>query len=202
MEVKIFEGKSKEDTLTKALEELKLKENDIYVSYEENKGGLFKSSTYKLRIITKEAVADYIKDYLKQLLLDMGIETTFESKIREEQIIIKMYSNKNAILIGKNGQTLEALQTIIKNVVNKNIGIYPLVILDVENYKEKHERALERLAKNVAREVSKTKIEAKLEAMNSYERRIIHNILTDFKGVKTISEGEEPNRYVIIKPEE
>ena len=68
--------------------------------------------------------------------------------------------------------------------------------------KEKREKLLERLAKRIAREVKSTKVEAKLDSMNSYERRVIHNILTNFKGVYTESEGEEPNRYVVIKPKE
>jgi spoIIIJ-associated protein len=113
-----------------------------------------------------------------------------------------MYSNNNPILIGKNGQTLEALQNIVKNVVSNNVGIYPVVMLDVENYKEKQEKRIERLAKDTAREVLRTKVEARLENMNSYERRIVHNILTDFKGIYTTSEGEEPNRYVVIKIKE
>ena len=75
-------------------------------------------------------------------------------------------------------------------------------IIDVNEYKEKREQSLERLAKRVAREVRTTKIEAKMDSMNSYERRIIHNALTNFKGVYTESEGEEPNRYVVVKPQE
>lgn len=201
MEVKVFEGKIKEEIVEKALKELNVNENEIYMTSEEIKGGLFKSLSYKLKIIKKEDVINFIEEYLKDLLKDMGIDVTFESKIREEQIILKMYSDKNSILIGKNGQTLKALQIILKSVINKQIGVYPLILLDVENYKEKHEKAIERLAKNVAREVARTKVEAQLEIMNSYERRIVHNILTNFKGIVTISEGEEPNRRIVIKPE-
>ena len=72
----------------------------------------------------------------------------------------------------------------------------------VNEYKEKREKSLEGLAKRVAREVAATKIEVKLDSMNSYERRIIHNILTNNKRVYTESEGEEPNRYVVVKPKE
>ena len=75
------------------------------------------------------------------------------------------------------------------------------VLLDVENYRQKRQKSLEFLAKKTAKEVSRTKVEAHLENMNAYERRIIHNILTDFKGVKTESEGVEPNRHIVIKPE-
>ena len=75
----------------------------------------------------------------------------------------------------------------------------PKIILDVEDYKDRQVKRIERLAKNLAREVLKTKVDVEMEAMNSYERRIVHNILTDFKGIKTESVGEEPNRKVVIK---
>ncbi len=202
MKTKIYEGKNESEALEKALKELKLTESEVLYKAEEVKGKLFKTSTTRISIIAISEVEEFIKEYLKQLLTDMGIEATFESRIREKQIYIKMYSNNNPILIGKNGQTLEALQNIVKNVVSNNVGIYPVVMLDVENYKEKQEKRIERLAKDTAREVLRTKVEARLENMNSYERRIVHNILTDFKGIYTTSEGEEPNRYVVIKIKE
>ena len=129
----------------------------------------------------------------------MGLEVTFESRIRNEQICVKMYSDNNSILIGKDGKTLSALMTIVKQMLSNKYSIHPHIILDVENYKEKQEKRLERLAKNIAREVVKTKVDVKLDNMNSYERRIIHNILSENDKVTTISEGEEPNRHVIIK---
>ena len=112
-----------------------------------------------------------------------------------------MYSNNNPILIGKNGQTLKALETLAKQKIQNETGIYYKINLDVSNYKDKIKRNLERLAINTAKEVVKTKIPVALDNMTSYERRIIHNKLTDFKGVKTESEGEEPNRHIVIKPE-
>ena len=75
-------------------------------------------------------------------------------------------------------------------------------IIDINSYKEKHEKSIEYLAKKIAREVATSKIPVKLDSMNSYERRIVHNILTNNKKVYTESEGEEPNRCVVIKPKE
>ena len=129
----------------------------------------------------------------------MGLDVTFESKIRDGQICIKMYSDLNSILIGKDGKTLSSLMLIVKQMLSVKYNIYPHISLDVENYKEKQEKRLIRLAKQIAREVIKTKVDVKLDNMNSYERRIIHNTLTNNKYVTTISEGEEPNRHVIIK---
>lgn len=198
----VFEGKNKEEVLEQALKELKLTENDILYKEEIVKGRLFKADTIKLTIVKLEEVAEYVKDYLKTLLENMGLEVSFESRIREKQIYIKMYSNNNPVLIGKNGQNLEAIQTVAKSVISKEIGTYPNLVLDVENYKEKQEKRIEYLAKNAARDVVRTKIEVRLDSMNSYERRIVHNVLTDFKGVYTVSDGEEPNRCVVIKLKE
>jgi spoIIIJ-associated protein len=132
----------------------------------------------------------------------MGLDVSFESKVRDEQITIKMYSDNNNILIGKEGKTLQALTTLVKQVIYNKINEYPYILLDVENYKEKNEERLVRSAKKIAKEVAKTKVEAELENMNSYQRRLIHNALTDFKGVYTESVGEEPNRHIVIKPKE
>lgn len=202
MEVYVYEGKKEEEVLTKALTDLNVTENDILLKKEKNKGGLFKSETYKLTIVKITDIQEEIKTFLKDLLNKMGINVTFESNIREKQITIKMYSDNNAILIGKNGQTLSALSTIVKQYIYNQFGQYPYINLDVENYKDKQIMHLERLAKNIAREVRNTKQPVTMENMNSYERRIVHNVLTNFKGVITESEGEEPNRHVVVKPKE
>ena len=196
---KEFEAKTKEEALEKALEELGVTEKDILYKTEEKKGKLFKSGSVVLYVVTIKDVADYLKEALKEIVANMGIEVNIESNIREEQINLKMYSDNNNILIGKGGQTLTAITNILKQMVYNEVGRYPYILLDVENYKEKKIGHIERMAKRVAREVSKTKIDATLDNMNSYERRIIHNVLTNYKHVTTISEGEEPNRHVVIK---
>jgi len=199
IKTKEYEAKTKEEALAKALEELGLKENEIIYKVEEKKGKLFKAGSVVLHVATIQDIADYLKEALKEIVTNMGIEVNIETNVREEQINLKMYSDNNNILIGKGGQTLTALTTILKQMVAKEIGKYPYILLDVENYKEKKIGSIERMAKRIAREVSKTKIDATLENMNSYERRIVHNILTNYKNVTTISEGEEPNRHVVIK---
>ena len=113
-----------------------------------------------------------------------------------------IYSDNDSLLIGKNGKNLQALSKIISQVITKEIGKSFKFMLDVNDYKEKREKNLERIAKKIAREVKETKVEAKLDSMNSYERRIIHNVLANHKYVYTESIGEEPNRAVVIKPRE
>lgn len=202
MKFEVFEAKTLEDAKKMALETLNVSEEEILSSYEEKKGKLFKAGSFVFKAITIKEVAEYIKENLKELLNNMGIEANFESNIRNNQINIKMYSDKNNILIGKNGQTLMAIQTILRQQVYNEINVYPHILLDVENYKEKKLSNLERNAKRIAKEVLKTKIEVKLDDMNSYERRIIHNALSNFKNISTTSEGEEPNRHIVISYKE
>lgn len=202
MEVYVFEGKSEEQVLEKALSTLDVTENDVLIKKEKIKGGLFKSETFKFTVIKISDIQESIKEFLGDILSKMNLDVQFESSLREKQINIKMFSDNNAILIGKNGQTLAALTTIVKQYVFNQIGVYPYVNLDVENYKDKQVMHLERLAKNIAREVRSTKQPVYMENMNAYERRIVHNVLTNFKGVSTESEGEEPNRHVVVKPTE
>lgn len=196
----VYEGKDQEVVLKKVLEDLNVTENDFVYTKEEVKGKLFKSGTTKYHVYLNTDILEFIKEYLNILLTEMGLEVKFESNIRDKQINIKMYSNNNPILIGKNGQTLTALTAVCKAAVFARIGVYPYLNLDASDYKDKQVSHLERLAKNIAREVRNTGREVVMDNMNSYERRIVHNVLTDFKGVTTISEGEEPNRHIIVKP--
>ena len=202
MREQVFEGKEEKEVLERALEELGLKEDEVYTYVTKTKGGLLKKEVVSVHVITRDDVVEFIKDYLKDLTKDMGLDVTFESKIRDEQITIKMYSDNNNILIGKEGKTLQALSTVVKQVVYNKINAYPYILLDVENYKDKQEQRLIRLAKNVAKDVAKTKLPVELENMNSYERRIIHNALGESKKVYTESVGVEPNRHIVVKPKE
>ena len=199
MEVKTFEGKNLEELLVSSLEELNLTSDDVLYTHEETKGGLLKKGGVKLNIYTLTDIQNYVKEYLSELTKLMGLDVTFETKRRDSQICVKMYSDNNSILIGKDGKTLSSLMLIVKQMLSNKYGIHPHIILDVENYKENQEKRLERLAKRLAREVIQSKTDVKLDNMNSYERRIIHNVLTSNKKVTTISEGEEPNRHVVIK---
>ena len=199
MNLEVFEGKTREEAKEKALEALNVSETEIFYKEEEIKGKLFKATTYKCSVIKISDIAAFLKEKLAELLEKMGIESQFETNVREEQINIKMYSDKNNILIGKNGQTLMAIQTVLRQMVHNEIGMYPYILLDVENYKEKKISNLERTAKRIAKEVQKTKIDVSLDNMNSYERRIVHNVLTKCKNISTTSAGEEPNRHIVIR---
>jgi len=200
MEVIVREGKELESILESIQNEYNINNNDYYYYYNENKSGLFgKNINLEVNVILKKDLLEYTKSYLEELLKNMGITANFETKLREDSMYIKVYSSNNPILIGKAGNTLKALETIVKQKINTEFGIRPLINLDIENYREKQQNRLEHLAKKIAKEVTKTNVEVHLENMNAYDRRIVHNALTNFKGVKTESIGEEPNRHLVIK---
>lgn len=200
MEKIIKEGKEIEVVLEEILNENKLSKDDILYTSNLKKGKLFQGTTYEVIVYTKEEINNEIKNYLKEIIENMGIEVNFEMLNKDERTTIKMYSDNDPILIGRNGQTLKALETLAKQKIQNETGIYYKINLDVSDYKEKIVRRLEYLAKRTAKEVSRTQAPVVLDNMTSYERRIIHAALADFKGIKTESEGEEPNRHVIIKP--
>lgn len=202
MEVNKFSGKDYDSVLKEALETLNLKEDQVVISVSEKKMGLFKGTQLELTVTPLTDILEFIKEYLTDVLSTMGLETTYETKIRDNQLEVKIYSNDNPILIGHAGKNLAALQTVIRNVVKSKFGKTPYISLDVENYKDKQLMYLEKTARRIAKEVSQTKVAVELDNMNSYERLIVHNAVAKFDKVYTESVGEEPYRHVIIKPKE
>ena len=198
----VYVGKNYDEILAQALEELKLKEEDVIVSKKEVKKSLFKGKELELTVTPLKDVMEYIKGYLQKVLTSMGLDVSFESQIREKQLKVKIYSDDNSLLIGHTGKNLSALQTIVRSVVKNKYGVTPYISLDVENYKDKQIMYLQKTAKRIAREVSKTKQDVELDNMNSYERLVVHEAIKDFKHVYSESTGEEPNRHVVIKYKE
>ena len=194
-----YQAKTFEEAKNMALAELMEQEGNLYINEIESSTKLFNKKSV-IEVIKKEDVLEYIKELIKNITKMMGLTVNMEVKKREDNVTISLYSDNNAILIGKDARTLNALTTIIKQAIHNQIGTYYNFVLDVSEYKEKQQYFIERAAKKTAKEVARTKVEAKLEPMNSYERRIVHNALTNFRGVYTESEGEEPNRCVVIKP--
>ncbi len=202
MEKIISEAKTFEEAYEKLLNENNLEKENVLYTKETIKGKLFKSDLIKITAYTKETIISEIKKYLKEICQGLNIDVSFEVKTKEERTTIKMFSENNPILIGKNGQTIKALETMVKQYIHTKAQINYKINLDVENYRDKKEARLIRLAKQTAKEVIKTKIEVRMENMNSFERRIIHNALTNFNDITSISEGEEPNRHIVIKIKE
>ena len=194
-------SKTFEETKNKAVLDLQETEENLIITMKEEIKSLF-SKKVEIEVIEKREVKDYIKSLLKQLLYDMGFQAEIEVQMTHDIPTYRIYSNHDALLIGKNGKNLNALTFLIKQILQKEIHYNYRFFLDVSDYKEKNDKHLEMLARKIAKEVKETKIEVKLDSMNSYERRIVHNALSNNKYVYTESVGEEPNRAVVIKPKE
>ena len=142
------------------------------------------------------------KNFLKQMIEDMGIDCDIESRTEGNMIkfnILCAQESDIGIIIGKRGETLDSLQYIVNLVTNRNSDTYIRVILDCNQYRSKRERSLQKLARRLADKAVQTGRDIKLEPMNPYERRIIHTYLQNDEKVNTFSQGNEPNRRVIIK---
>ncbi len=201
MNKQTFQGKTKEEAIINATEGLNAKEDELVIIEKEVKKSLF-SKKVEVEAITKEELNKEIKNYVQKLVKNMGINASIETKTREETLIFNIVAPDISILIGKNGRTVEAIQTLTRQMINTELNTQYKFIIDANDYKTHRKTRIEKTAKYTAKEVAKTKVEAHLEPMNSYERRIVHNILTNSKDVITESEGEEPNRHVVIKPKE
>ena len=193
IEVFKFESDTEENCRLKCLEELDVYNNEILTKeYEED-------NKYVMEVVKKQNVKEYIKNYLEKITTEMGLETKFEINEDEDIFSVKMFSNNNPILIGKDGRTLTSLQALIRQSISNQIKFNIKINLDASNYKIKKERFFEKDIKNIINDVMKSKDEIKLDPMNSYKRRIVHSIASEYYNIETESFGEEPERYVVIR---
>lgn len=141
------------------------------------------------------------KAYLLSIATNMDIQDLkIETKREGKYVLFQLESEKAALLIGKRGQTLNSLQQLTQLVLNKSAKQFLLVKIDVENYRERRQVALEQLADRMADKALRLNQRMEFEPMQSYERKIIHNQLANRLDIETYSEGTEPNRYLVIVP--
>ncbi|QLY40466.1 KH domain-containing protein [Hujiaoplasma nucleasis] len=198
-----FETKALNDqALSYAASELRVNKDFIELNIiEEKKSLLGLNKSYVVEAIVDFDIINDGIEYLKSMLKNMQIEAVIEAKtIDERHVLFNIESKDNPILIGKNGKTLDAIQTALKNYINLYTEEYYVILLDIGGYREQRKKQLEILATKTAMDVIQTKTSTRLGKMNSYERRIVHSKLSDWRDVTTKSEGEEPNRYVVILP--
>lgn len=147
----------------------------------------------------QEESAERAKDFLTKVFQAMHVDVTMEKMVSPERILFQIHGEGLGILIGKHGQTLNALQYLTNMAAGKDLKRKYFVLLDVENYRERRQSTLEALAHRLAGRVKKTGEPVALEPMNASERRVIHMALQDDGSVTTDSEGEEPYRKVVIR---
>ena len=137
------------------------------------------------------------------MLKNIGVENVNVDvkEERDDKVIFTLKGENLGLLIGKRGETLNAIQYLCSIVANMSGGTYYNVIVDVGNYRESREQALKDLANKIAKTVLKNGKKISLEPMNNYERKIIHEAIQNINGVKSISKGNDPFRHIVIFPE-
>ena len=200
-----IKSKTKEEAIQSALLQLGVEEKDIEVNVIQNpsKGflGLIgaKEGIYEITVIKKEEI-DIAKEFVENILLKSKINAKVNATQEENLIKISIEGKDATCLIGRRGETLDAVQFLTGLALNKiNKDSHMRVIVDIENYRSKREQSLVRYARKVAREVAKTRRTKKLDYMNPYERRIVHSALQNDKYVITYSEGTDPYRRLVIE---
>ena len=205
MEYKEFTGKTVEDAITNATVSLGVTSDQVkYEVIEEGSTGFLgigsKDAVIKVVISSYEDPKEVANEFLKDVFAAMQLEVniTMELDETDNTLSIDLAGPEMGVLIGKRGQTLDSLQYLTNLAVNRSSEKYTRVKIDTEDYRRRRKDTLENLAKNMASKVKRTKKAVTLEAMNPYERRIIHSALQNDNNVTTHSEGEEPYRYVVI----
>lgn len=194
-----YEDKTIEKALKKCLNDLNVNKDDIYYKEEIQKGSLLKASKAIIEVIKKDDIKILINNFIKEIGKYINLTIKTDIYFTDENIKVILDSENNAVLIGKNGKMLNSIQTLLKKHIENETSMNLKVYIDIENYKQKKIENLEKNVRKIINEVLLTKIDAKLDEMNSYERRIVHNIVSEYDFIISESFGETPHRYVVIK---
>lgn len=202
---KIFTAKSIEEAKAMAAEEFGAEESKIsFTVLEEPKKGLFGKVKGDARVEavldTPASKADIAGEYIKAILKNMGIDNEISIKEEEDGAVIDILGDTTGAVIGRRGETLDAIQYLASMAANRIDKEYYRISVDCCGYREKRRVILEELAAKIAKTVLRTGRTSTLEPMNPYERRIIHSAIADIEGVTSRSVGDEPYRKVMIAP--
>lgn len=196
----MYEGKNREDLINKITEKLNCNENELVILEQFTEGKLFKSQKYNLSVITKAEIKKQLKNFFNELSKLMNVTIESEINITEDNIYnINLVTSNNSILIGKEGKTLDAIQCLLRQISQNDLQNKIKINVDISNYKYEQTKKLEKNIKNIAKEVLKTKVDTSLDPMNSYNRRIVHTIVSEFSDLETESIGEGKERHVVIR---
>ncbi|OPZ75109.1 MAG: R3H domain protein [Firmicutes bacterium ADurb.Bin456] len=197
-------GKTVDEAVEMALQELGVtrEEVEVKVISEPTKGflGLLGGKPARVEVLLKDRPAQKAGNLLKNIFKSMQLQVDMDIKEKEQEMHINLEGNELGILIGRRGETLDALQYLVNLAVNKNTETRKKVFIDVEGYRKRREETLQKLALKLADKARQRGRNVVLEPMSSQERRIIHTVLQGRDDIHTFSEGEEPCRKIIISP--
>ncbi len=197
-------GQTVEEAIESALSQLNITKDEAEIDViDQGKKkflGLFGGKSAIVHVKKAIDPVNEAKDFLLSVAREMGVEATIDVKRDGRDVEFNISGEKMALLIGKRGQTLNALQHLAQLIANRVSGQFITILLDAENYRERRKQTLSTLAERLAEKASRTNRPVSLEPMPSNERKVIHSALVHSKNVDTHSEGREPNRYIVIAP--
>lgn len=194
------QGKTVDQAIEIGLYKLGVKREDVKIDIIEQ-AGLFNKARVRISLGTSSPDEGKLKELIEKLISLMGLDVDVYVEEREKEFFVNVTGNDSAIFIGKHGDSIEEFQILVNYIFNKDKARDEAkrIIIDSNNYAQRRTETLTNLAKRTAGKVVRDNKEFKFEAMNSYERRIIHSALADHGKVITESYGNEPNRYVVVK---
>ena len=194
------QGKTVDQAIEIGLYKLGVKREDVKIEILEQ-AGLFNKARVRLSLGTSSEEESKLKELVDKLISLMGLELETFVEEREKDFFVNVTGNDSAVFIGKHGDSIEEFQILVNYIFNKDKAREECkrITVDSNNYAQRRTETLTNLAKRTAGKVIRDNKEFKFEAMNSYERRIIHSALADHGKVITESYGNEPNRYVVVK---
>lgn len=205
MKEKLYKGKTLQEVEQLAVADLGVCKDDLYFDILSADNTPIEES--EINVIVDANPVKKGKDFLENFLREADIYGFVERKMRDNVVEYSISTDDaNGVLIGHNSQTLASLQFLTSLIVNQYYdrenenGL--IVKVDVGGYRKKRDERLEKMATRIAKEVARTKIPANLHYMNAYERKVIHNKLSDWRDITTHSEGVEPRRYIVIEPKQ
>lgn len=197
-------GQTVDEAVHSALEQLGTTRDRVEVNViDEGKKGFLGIFGSKLAIVSVKRAKDPIEEtekFIKEVTINMNVDIELTTTVEDNHVTFEMSGEKIALMIGKRGQTLNALQYLVQLAINKNSEHFYRVTVDAEGYRERRKETLEALAVRMADKAKRLNKNVALEPMPAYERKIIHSKLQQKKDVKTYSDGVEPHRYIVVKP--
>ncbi len=190
--------KSVEDAVTLASSELGVTAEELIYEIKEEKKSLF-GKKFVISVYDTADIIEYCEDYIRSVINGLGLEVSLKTFYRDGVAKILIETNKNSLLIGKNGSTLQSLNELVKLAANTKFKKKIRILLDIGDYKDKKYSRVISEAKRAAKEVLKTHVDIKLEPMTPDERKKVHNALSSFKNIKTESIGDGKDRAIVVK---
>lgn len=197
-----FDAKTKEEAIEKLLDATKEEITSFYLHEEETEAKLFKSKKVVIKAINKKDVLKFVKNFIRELSYLMNLEINSEVNEKEDIINVLLVSNNNPVLIGKDGRTLNSIQILLRQAINSKTGFNVKINVDASNYKAQKLNNLEYTINKIAKEVLTTHVDVVLDPMNSYERRCVHNVVSQYPELTSLSSGEGLERKITISYKE